>query len=91
VRHRLGHRIVVRARHFAAIPDLVARGELVAIVPEMFARIACRSHPLATPTYDVSLVWHPAGDADPAQTWLREKVLRLFRRRPGTRTATKAR
>lgn len=98
VRHRLGHRIVVRARHFAAIPEIVVRGELVAIVPEMFARIACESHPLAmwpvplaTPTYDVSLVWHQAGDADPARIWLREKVLHLFRRESSARTRTIAR
>ena len=86
-RHRLGHRIVVRARHFAAIPDLVAGGQLVAIVPEMFAQIACARLrlamwpvPLAMPLYEVGMVWHAATDGDAAQIWLRERVLRLFRR-----------
>lgn len=86
-RHRLGHRIAVRARHFAAIPDLVAGGQLVAIVPEMFARIACARLrlamwpvPLAMPLYEVGMVWHAATDGDASQIWLRERVLRLFRR-----------
>ncbi len=86
-RYRLGHRIVVRARHFAAIPDLVAGGQLLAIVPEMFAQIACTRLklamwpvPLAMPLYEVGMVWHAATDGDSAQIWLRERVLRLFRR-----------
>jgi len=89
-RHRLGHRIVVRARHFAAIPDLVAGGQLVAIVPEMFAQMACSRLrlamwpvPLAMPPYEVGMVWHAATDGDAALIWLRERVLRLFRRGSG--------
>ncbi|RPH64029.1 MAG: LysR family transcriptional regulator, partial [Burkholderiales bacterium] len=96
-RHRLGHRIVVRARHFAAIPDLVAGGELVAIVPEMFAQMACARLrlamwpvPLAMPPYEVGMVWHAATDRDAAQIWLRERVLRLFRRGSTDRGKAKA-
>lgn len=88
-RHELGHRIVVRARHYASIPDLVSRVELVAIVPEMFAKMACERRPLAMwpvplkmPPYEVGMVWHAAADADAAQAWLRERVLRLFGRVP---------
>jgi len=95
-RHRLDHRIAVRARHFAAIPDLVAGGQLVAIVPEMFAQIACARLrlamwpvPLPMPPYEVGMVWHAATDGDAAQIWLRERVLRLFRR--GSAEPTKPR
>lgn len=92
-RHRLHDGIVVRARHFSTLPDLVERAGLVAIVPEMFARIAGAGRGLATwplpldaPGYDVCMVWHSGSDDDPAQRWLRTKVSRLFRRvRPGTR------
>lgn len=86
-RHKLGHRIVVRARHYAAIPDLVAGGHLVAIVPEMFARVASERLglamwpvPLVMPVFDVGMAWHMATDGDAAQVWLRERVLALFRR-----------
>ena len=92
-RHTLGHRIVVRARHCASVPDLVAGGQLVAIVPELFARMACARSPrlamwpvpLRVPPYEVGMVWHTATDTDAAQNWLRERVLRLFRRRPTRR------
>lgn len=84
-RHRLRDGIVVRARHFSTLPELVERAGLVAIVPEMFAEIACERHslamwpvPLATPAYDIRLVWHGSTDGDGAQRWLREKVLALF-------------
>ncbi len=92
-RHTLGHRIVVRARHCALVPDLVAGGQLVAIVPELFARMACARSPrlamwpvpLRVPPYEVGMVWHAATDTDAAQNWLRERVLSLFRRRPTRR------
>ncbi len=97
-RHRLAQGIVVRARHFSAIPDLVARGELVAVVPEMFARLACTRHPLATwpvpfamPSYDVCMVWHSATDRDAAQRWLRERVVALFRATPARFTSAGSR
>ncbi|RIK96274.1 MAG: LysR family transcriptional regulator [Burkholderiales bacterium] len=86
-RVRLHSGIVVHARHFSTMPDLVARGRLVAIVPEMFASMACERHDLAmwpiptpTPRYDVCMVWHGALDTDPAQQWLRERVLQAFGR-----------
>jgi len=86
-RVRLHSGIVVHARHFSTMPDLVARGELVAIVPEMFASMACERHDLAmwpiptpTPRYEVCMVWHGALDTDPAQQWLRERVLQAFGR-----------
>jgi DNA-binding transcriptional LysR family regulator len=85
-RHRLEQRIVVRARHFAAIPDLVAGGQLVAIVPAMFARMACERLPLVAwplpfpmPAYEVLMAWHLLTDGDDAQEWLRRRVSRLFR------------
>ena len=92
-RHKLGDRIVVRARHYASMPDLVAGGQLVAIVPEMFAQLACERWrklamwpvPLKMPPYEVGMVWHMATDNDAAQVWLRERVSKLFRRGSSTR------
>lgn len=86
-RHRLHEGIVVRAGHFSTLPDLVEGAGLVAIVPEMFARIASAGRALATwplpldaPGYDVCMVWHGGSENDGAQRWLRAKVLELFRR-----------
>lgn len=84
-RHALGDRIAIRARHYAAIPDLVKRAPVVAIVPDMFARMACERQaltswplPLKLPAFEIRMVWHDATGQDPAQGWLREQVLALF-------------
>lgn len=87
-RHGLADRVAVRARHYASVPDLVVEGRLAAIVPSMFARMACQRSrrlamwplPLKMPPYEVRMVWHAASDADAAQGWLRERVLKLFGR-----------
>ena len=85
VRHRLGDRIAIRARHYAAIPDLVRSAGLVAIVPELFARQACERQPLASwpvplrlPVFEIRMVWHEATERDPARKWLRDQVRSLF-------------
>jgi len=90
VRQKLGDRIAIRARHYAAIPDLVRNAPVVAIVPEMFARMACERQPLASwpvpiklPVFDIRMVWHEATERDAAQRWLRQRVLELFRGRRG--------
>lgn len=78
--------IVVRVRHFSTLPDLVLRGSLVAIVPEMFASMICERNellttwpiPIPVPRYDVCMVWHGSLDTDSSQQWLRQRVLQTF-------------
>ena len=85
-RMRLSDRIVVRARHFGALPDLAADTDLLAIVPKMYAanlqaRTDLRSWELpraAAPAYEVRLVWHASTDNDPAHRWMRALVHELF-------------
>lgn len=88
---QLADRIVLRARHFGALPDLVANSDLLAIVPAMYAanRQGVRAWKLPfAPHYDVRLVWHAITGRDPAQQWLREVLQGLFggdrRRRAST-------
>lgn len=81
----LNDRIVLRARHYAALPELVTRSDLVAIVPLMYAnslapRYAVRIWELPDhgPSYDVTMLWHQSATGDLAHTWLRSVVQRLF-------------
>ncbi|MEJ7930713.1 LysR family transcriptional regulator [Ramlibacter sp. AN1015] len=80
---QLDDRIVLRARHFSALPDLVARTDLLAIVPAMYAaslhRVRVWTLP-AAPFYDVRLVWHASTARDAAQQWLRALLHELFGR-----------
>lgn len=88
-RMKLADRIVLRARHFGALPDLALSTDLLAIVPEMYARNLRQRFDFKlwelpdAPFYDVRLVWHASTARDPAHQWMRALLHRLFAR-PGT-------
>lgn len=84
---KTGERPIVRARHYAALPELVMRTDLLAIVPEMYAaslmpRYALRvwSLPGRGAPYDVRMLWHQSAGGDSAHAWLRGQVRALFAR-----------
>lgn len=85
-RMKLADRIVLRARHFGALPELALATDLVAIVPQAYAknlqqRQDFRVWQLAqAPCYDVRLVWHASTTRDPAHRWMRALLQRLFAR-----------
>jgi DNA-binding transcriptional LysR family regulator len=84
---RLGHRTVLRARHYGALPELVMRTDLLAIVPRMFGESLAPRYPVRVwelpdlaPRYDVRMLWHRSATSDAAHAWLRSVLRRLFRR-----------
>ncbi|HEY8359175.1 MAG TPA: LysR substrate-binding domain-containing protein, partial [Ramlibacter sp.] len=82
---KLADRIMLRGRHFGALPDVVTRTDLLAIVPSMYAAALAQREIRVwklpdAPFYDVRLVWHASTARDPAQQWLRALLHRLFRR-----------
>ena len=91
VRMKLSDRVVIRARHFGALPELALNTDLLTIVPQMYAanvgqRLDMRVWELpraAAPSYDVRLVWHASTAKDPAHQWIRAQVHRLFGRVQG--------
>ena len=84
VKMGLADRIVVRARHFGALPELAQSTDLLAIVPDAYARNLGKRHDLRVwqlpdaPCYEVRLVWHASTAQEPAQQWLRALLQRLF-------------
>ncbi len=94
---KLAGRAVLHARHFGALPELVTRTDLLAIVPRMFAEslhprylVRIWELPEVGPQYEVRMLWHPSAEADPAHAWLRALLRRLFDRgtpevKPGRR------
>jgi DNA-binding transcriptional LysR family regulator len=92
---KLAGRAMLHARHFGALPELVTRTDLLAIVPRMFAeslqpRYSVRiwELPDVGPHYEVRMLWHPSAEADAAHAWLRALIRRLFERstvEPGRR------
>lgn len=84
-RLKLSEHIVVRARHYAALPQLVLHSDLLAIVPAMFAQAARRQAPVRiwalpgrAPRYQVSMAWHESVTGGAAHGWLRARVRELF-------------
>lgn len=85
--HKLTGQIMLRARHFAAIPELTLNTDLLAIVPTMYAMNIARLHglrvwdlPINSLRYSVNLLWHSSTDQDPAHDYVRQKVRQLFSR-----------
>ena len=83
---KLEDRIVLRARHFGALPELALTSDLLSIVPEMYAHNLCQRYDFrvwnlpSAPAYEVRLVWHSSTDKDPAHQWMRALVHKLFKR-----------
>ena len=99
----LAERTVVHARHYAALPELVTSTDLLAIVPQMYARAMSTRWPVRTwalpgdaPQYDVRMAWHATATQEASHAWLRALVRRLFARavtsaRPGRQGAATGR
>ena len=86
VRLKLEDRIVLRARHFGALPDLAMTLDLLSIVPQMYARYLRERYDFrvwgipGAPDYEVRLVWHSSTDGDASHQWMRALVQQLFKR-----------
>ncbi len=81
----LRRRIRLRVPHFVALADVLETSDLVATVPEAFARrsvrhfaLAFRPHPVELPPIEISLYWHAKSHRDPAIRWLRDLVTLRF-------------
>lgn len=80
----LSSRIVVRMPHFMAIPGILERSDLVAIVPKMLADLFCRDgrlimQPFPAPIalLQVRVFWHQRFEQDAANRWMRELIVQL--------------
>lgn len=75
-------RIVLTVNQFFTAGRVVARSDLLTVLPEGFAEAAgfgpelvTRELPFALAPVHVEMVWHLRQDADPAHRWLREQML----------------
>ncbi|HYX63109.1 MAG TPA: LysR family transcriptional regulator [Burkholderiales bacterium] len=83
--HGVEQNVALRVPHFVVIPLIVAGTDLIVSLPGHVADVWTRLvkmkvHPLpiAIPSFDVSLYWHPRVENDSANRWLREAMLQLF-------------
>jgi DNA-binding transcriptional LysR family regulator len=81
----LSERIAVRVPHFLVVPMILARTDLVVIVPSRVAAVfsglgnfKVLKLPLHMPSFEVRLHWHQRFHQDPANRWLRQVMTELY-------------
>jgi len=81
----LARRIALRVPHFTVVPMVLARTDLILILPERVAKVYARQGgfryvglPVPIAPADVGVHWHERFDADAGNRWLREQLLELF-------------
>jgi DNA-binding transcriptional LysR family regulator len=77
----LARRVAVTLPHYLSIPAIVAKSNLLGIVPEWLARREARKlrlrifdSPIALPDIAIIMTWHERFQCDPAHSWLRERL-----------------
>jgi DNA-binding transcriptional LysR family regulator len=80
-------KVVLRVSSFLGVARLVARTELLAIVPRRLGEALARQErvnmfapPIPLPEYAVKLHWHARYHADQGNIWLRKVIVRVLRR-----------
>ncbi len=74
-------RAAVTVAHFLLVPEIVARTDLIATVPERVAErfaerfpLVVHRSPVRPAGFALTMTWHSRTDADPARAWLRRLV-----------------
>jgi DNA-binding transcriptional LysR family regulator len=85
-------RIVLTVNQFATAGSVVARSDLLTVLPRQFLpatgvehRLAQKPLPLPLATVNVEMMWHLRKDDDPAHRWLRDQVIAAVTRPSGVR------
>lgn len=79
---RVRRRVQVHVPSFLAIPEIVARSDLLGSISLRLAEHCARRYPLeiapmpvAAPGIEVSMIWHHQQELSPGLRWLREQLL----------------
>lgn len=80
--HGRSRRVAMSAPGFLIVPEIVARSEMIALVPERMARASARNlriydPPIPVPGFSMAMVWHDRTSDHPAQQWLRARLAAL--------------
>ncbi|MGE5146286.1 MAG: LysR family transcriptional regulator [Candidatus Eiseniibacteriota bacterium] len=81
----LKRRVTLTVPHVHAIPDIIARSDLIVTLPSDLAKVYVVPGktrivplPVEVPAFDVGLHWHERCHNDPANRWLRGLMVELF-------------
>jgi DNA-binding transcriptional LysR family regulator len=75
----LTRRVVLSVPHFLFVRAVVARSDLVAMLPARLVRdepeLKIVEPPIEVAGYEMSMLWHERAHRDPAHQWLRETII----------------
>ncbi|WP_338761310.1 LysR family transcriptional regulator [Massilia sp. METH4] len=75
--------VVLSVPHFLFVPAVLARTDLVAMLPERLARqvpeVELVEAPVEVPGYEMAMLWHERLHRDPAHRWLRDQFAAAVR------------
>jgi len=84
-RRGITRKVILTVPHFVALGHILASTDMIASVPERYARESMQPfglkylpHPVPLPEFGVSLFWHAKFNREPGSLWLRKVVLDLF-------------
>jgi DNA-binding transcriptional LysR family regulator len=79
--NNLSRNVVLLVPHFLSAPLIIAQTDLALTLPyrvaerfEQMAPLKLLQTPIPFPSYQMSMIWHPLYDKDPAQQWLRAQI-----------------
>jgi DNA-binding transcriptional LysR family regulator len=71
--------------HFVALGHILSATDLIATVPEKYAKECLEpfglkyvKHPVQLPEIDINIFWHAKFNKDPANQWLRNQFVEIF-------------
>ncbi|GBQ89475.1 LysR family transcriptional regulator [Asaia krungthepensis] len=81
-------RVVLSVPGFLMVPEIVARSDMVAIVPRRIVAarrlpLAVLQPPLAVPGFTIAMAWHDRTAMHPLYRWMRETIVSVVRRASG--------
>jgi DNA-binding transcriptional LysR family regulator len=76
----LKRNVVLSVPHFLIVPEVIARTDLVAVLPSRLIdrhneSVRAIDPPVPVAGYDMAMIWHQRSHRDPAHQWLREQTI----------------
>ena len=75
-------KVALRSQHYLMASQVLQQTDMAMTVPERFARRHQLRYPLPVevPALETHLYWHESTDQDPANRWMRERIIELCQR-----------
>jgi DNA-binding transcriptional LysR family regulator len=80
--HFLSRRVAMSVASFLMVPEIVARSDMIALVPKRLIRdhddrlVVCEP-PIPVTGFAIGMLWHDRNTAHPPQRWLRDRIASL--------------